>query len=329
MIRTILYEPKGRKLTEGGAELIDVWDSQSDSSIWVELHGGAPEQESKLMSERFGIHSLAIKDALRERHPPKIEPFKDSTFILLKGLDADTDSIDFGTIQLSMFVGARFLVTRCSKRSVSTERVRQELLDGKIPHEVSAASLALRLCRVVSDRFIPILLAVETRLEQMEKEMLEQPDDELLANLVRQKGDLKKILRIVQYHAQVFASARNQTPEQLTGFDHELTDLQEQLDRQLSLARLYYELTDDLMTGYLSLSAHKLNKIMQTLTIVTMIFVPITFMAGIYGMNFEFMPELTVRNAYFFLLGAMVLVVAGILALLYQRGWIGKRKTKR
>ena len=72
--------------------------------------------------------------------------------------------------------------------------------------------------------------------------------------------------------------------------------MQEQLDRHLSLARLYYELTDDLMDGYLSLSAHRLNQIMQTLTIVTVIFVPITFMAGIYGMNFEFMPELGFRS---------------------------------
>ncbi|MBZ0269600.1 magnesium transporter CorA family protein, partial [bacterium] len=317
MIRTILYEPAGHTLTEGGPELIDVWESRPDSSIWVALQGGEPEEESRLMSERFGIHSLAIKDALRDRHPPKIEPFQDNTFILLKGLDADTDSIDFGTLQLSIFVGSRFLLTRSSKRSVSSERVREDILGGKIPDHFSVAWLALRLCRKVSDRFVPVLLSVESRLEGMESEMLERPNDELLAELVRQKSDLKKILRVVQYHSQVFTSARNQTPEQLAGFDHELTDLQEQLDRQLSLARLYYELTDDLMTGYLSLSSHKLNRIMQTLTIVTMIFVPVTFMAGIYGMNFEFMPELSVRNAYFFLLGAMVLVVAGILALLY------------
>ena len=79
------------------------------------------------------------------------------------------------------------------------------------------------------------------------------------------------------------------------------------------------------MNGYLSLSAHRLNQIMQTLTIVTVIFVPITFMAGIYGMNFEFMPELGYRNAYFILLGAMLTVVAGILTLFYRRGWLGGR----
>ena len=329
MIQAILYEPDSGTLSEGGAELIDVWERRPETSIWVALQGEDPDRDSRLMSGPFGIHALAISDAMRDRHPPKIEPFKTNTFILLKGLDAGTDSLDFGTIQLSIFVGERFLVTRSAQRSVSSDRTREELLSGTLPADISRAGLALRLCRIVADRFVPVLLSVEARLEELEAEMLERPSDDLLAELVRQKGDLKKILRVVQYHAQVFTAARAQTPAQLKGHEHELNDVHEQLDRQLSLARLYYELTDDLMTGYLSLSAHRLNQIMQTLTIVTVVFVPITFMAGIYGMNFEFMPELSIRNAYFFLLGAMSLVVSGILALLHHRGWIGKRAPKR
>jgi len=172
-------------------------------------------------------------------------------------------------------------------------------------------------------------MAVETRLEEMEAEMLERPSDDLLAELVRQKGDLKQMLRVLQYHAQVFSAARSQTPAQLRGQDHELTDVQEQLDRHLSLARLYYDLTNDLMDGYLSLSAHRLNQIMKILTIVTVVFVPITFMAGIYGMNFEFMPELAHPGAYFVLLGAMLTVVVSILAIFYHRGWLGGRGRRR
>jgi len=327
VISAVLFDEDGGALEFGGEDLIEVWKTTPARRIWVAIQGEAPERESQLMSESFGIHALAIKDALRERHPPKIEPFADNTFILLKGLDAETDSIDFGTLQLSLFVGARFIVTRSGPRSVSSERVREELESGEFSGVPSPPSIALRLCRIVADRFVPILLSVETRLEEMETEMLQRPSDELLAELLRQKGDLKKILRITQYHTQVFSSAQAQTPQQLEGFHHELNDVHEQLERQLSLARLYYELTDDLMTGYLSLSSHRLNQIMQTLTIVTVIFVPITFMAGIYGMNFEYMPELSIHGAYFFLLGGMVVVVTGILSLFYLRGWIGRRKS--
>ena len=329
MIRTLFYDPADKKLCQGGAELIDAWENAPSSTIWVVLEDESAEAEAEVLSRRFAIHDLAIADALRERHPPKIEPFKHTTFILLKGLDASSTSLDFGTIQLSLFLGERFLVTRSSGHSVSTEAVRAQLVSGEIPPGVSRAGLALRLCRTVADRFMPLLMSVETRLEEMEAEMLERPSDDLLTELVRQKSDLKQMLRILQYHAQVFSAARAQTPAQLQGHDHELTDVQEQLDRHLSLARLYYELTDDLMDGYLSLSAHRLNQIMQTLTIVTVIFVPITFMAGIYGMNFEFMPELGYPAAYFILLGAMLTVVATILVLFYHRGWLGSRGRRR
>ncbi len=329
MIRAVVYDPADQRLREAGAELIDEWEQNPGSQIWVAIDGEQPEAERSLLSGRFGIHSLAIADALRERHPPKIEPFRDNTFILLKGLDADSTSLEFGTIQLSLFVGERFLVTRSSGRSVSTDAVLAELTSGEIPPDISRASLALRLCRTVADRFLPLLLAVEKRLDEMEEEMLDRPSDELLAELVRQKGDLKRILRVLQYHAQLFTSARSNTPAQLMDHDHELTDVQEQLDRMLSLARLYYELTDDLMNGYLSLSAHRLNQIMQTLTIVTVVFVPITFMAGIYGMNFERIPELGFRNGYFILLGTMLTVVMGILAVFFKRGWLGGRSRRR
>jgi len=328
VINTLLYDPAEPQLRQGGPELIDEWERTPSSTIWVVLESEPAEAEAELLSRRFGIHGLAIADALRDRHPPKIESFKNNTFILLKGLDAQSTSLDFGTIQLSLFLGERFLVTRSSGRSMSTETLRAQLLSGEMSPDISPASLALRLCRTVADRFLPLLMSVETRLERMEAEMLEQPSDELLAELVRQKGDLKQMLRILQYHTQVFSAARAQMPAQFLGHEHELNDVQEQLDRHLSLARLYYELTDDLMNGYLSLSAHRLNQIMQTLTIVTVIFVPITFMAGIYGMNFEFMPELAHRSAYFILLGAMLTVVTSILIVFYHRGWLGGRKRR-
>ena len=279
-----------------------------------------------MLARRFGIHKLAITDALRERHPPKIEPFPDNTFILLKGLDAASNSLDFGTIQLSLFLGERFLVTRSSGVSASTAAVQQQLISGAMEADISRAALALHICRTVADRFLPLLLAAEKRLDEMEDEMLHSPSDDLLAELVRQKGALKRLLRILQYHAQVFTSTLSTPPAQLANYHHELLDVQEQLDRLLSLARLYYELTDDLMNGYMSLSAHRLNRIMQTLTIVTVVFVLITFMAGVYGMNFEYIPELGYRHAYFMLLGAMLLVVAGILITFYRRGWLGGRR---
>jgi magnesium transporter len=326
LIRALLYDPPDGRLRDGGTELIDAWERATAATIWVVIADEPREIEEDLLMKRFGIHPFALADALLDRHPPKIEGFRDNTFILLKGLDAQSTSLELNTIQLSLFVGERFLVTRSSGHSVSTDNVLFRLTSGALPPDISRPALALCVCRTVADRFLPLLLAVEKRLEEMETEMLERPSDALLGELVRQKGDLKRVLRILQYHAQVFTTARSHTPQQLVGHDHELVDVQEQLDRLLSLARLYYELTDDLMNGYLSLSAHRLNQIMQTLTIVTVVFVPVTFLAGIYGMNFEFMPELRIRGAYFFLLGTMLTVVTAILLVFYRRGWLERHR---
>lgn len=128
MIRSVLYLPAEDRLREGGAELIDVWEREPASTIWVALEAEPVDAERAVLAGRFGIHRLAITDALRERHPPKIEPFTGNTFILLRGLDATSTSLEFGTIQLSIFVGDRFLVTRNSGRSVSTDEVMAALL---------------------------------------------------------------------------------------------------------------------------------------------------------------------------------------------------------
>ncbi|REJ80234.1 MAG: metal transporter [Acidobacteria bacterium] len=322
MIDVTLWDPAEARLLRGGPELVQRWRDSRDALIWVATTDEDPATESKLLRETFGLHRHAVADAQRDRHPPKIEAFEGNSFLLLKALDARSQTIDFKTIQLALFVGERFLVTRSSGPSPSVAKTLGELHDGQLPPDTSRAELALRVCRTVCDRFLPALLAVENRLEQMEAEMLDSPTDALLAELVRQKGDLRRMLRILQYHAQIFAEAKGSTPPELAGHKHELIDVLDQLDRHLSLARLYYDVTDDLVNGYLSLSAHRLNQIMQTLTIVTVIFVPITFMAGIYGMNFEYIPELGFRYGYFFLLGAMVLVVAGLLVLLHRRGWL-------
>ncbi len=325
MIRALLCENEQAPVEEGGAELIERWRRSSTAQIWVVLLDEPADDERKLLIDAFGLHPLAVADAQRDRHPPKVEVFPNKTFLLLKGLDAESASLDLKTIQLAVFFGDRFLVTRSSARSLSTEKVFEELKTGALPATISRGALALRLCRVLADRFLPILLDTESRLARMEAEMLERPSDKLLAELVRQKADLKQLLRILQYHAQLFAQARSSDAPGLVGLDHELVDVHEQQERQLSLARLYYELTDDLMNGYLSLSAHRLNQIMQTLTIVTVVFVPLGFMAGVYGMNFEYIPELGLKYGYFGLLGVMASVAVSVLVFFWWRGWLGRR----
>lgn len=102
----------------------------------------------------------------------------------------------------------------------------------------------------------------------------------------------------------------------------QLTDLLEQAERLHSLSSLLYETTGDLTDGYLSVSAHRLNNVMRVLTVVTVLFVPLTFIAGIYGMNFAYIPELAVRWGYFAVIGVMAAIAITLLVLFKRKHWI-------
>jgi len=266
---------------------------------------------------------LAIQDAQRERHPPKFESFEDHTFVLLKGLDAETQDLNFGTIQIAIFVGDRFVVTRHTGVSPSIDQLwRQAEKDPKML-AAGADSVAVRLSGLVVNRYLPILLALETRLDELEDEMIAHPSDVLLGELVGHKANLKKLRRIVTYHVQLFETIKTAIPPGIREeLRHELTDVYEHLERVMSLAGLYYELASDLMDGYITMASHRLNHIVKVLTIVTTVFVPLSFMAGVYGMNFEYMPELKLRYAYFVLLGVMATAAGTLLFVLYRKGWL-------
>jgi magnesium transporter len=324
MIRTLLNDPATGRQVAGDLDLFEDWRKNETSILWVDFFEIPEKREEELMKEYFALHPLAIQDAQRERHPPKVESFEDHTFVLLKGLDADTQDIQFGTIQIAIFIGERFVVTRHTGKSPSIEKLWSQAEKDMNVLAAGADSLGVRLSGIVVNRYLPILLALEVRLDELEDEMIAHPDDTLLAELVGHKANLKKLRRIVTYHVQLFQTIKTTIPPGIREeLRHELTDVYEHLERTMSLAELYYEISSDLMDGYITLASHRLNHIVKVLTIVTTIFVPLSFMAGIYGMNFSYMPELELRYAYFVLLGVMATTACGLLLVLFRKGWIG------
>jgi len=322
MIRVFLSDPKTGESHHGGKELITAWEESDRHLIWIDVESESRDVEETMLS-RFGIHPLAIQDALRPRHPPKIERFNDFLFILLRGLDADTAGIDFGVIQLSLFVGKRFLLTRHSNPSVSANWLFDELQrDATIMGE-GPGSLAIRISNRLARRYVEILLELEPRLDEIEEQMFRQPDDTLLAELTGYKSQLRKLTRIASYHEQIAATLRDNEDSLISPtLSHEIVDLYEQIERTQSLANLHYQISTDLTDGYLGMSSHQLNRVMQILTIITVIFVPLTFLAGIYGMNFENMPELSTRTGYFVVIAIMVVIAVSQLVYFRRKRWM-------
>ena len=131
MIRAQYYDPATETLETGGKELLDRWQNAADGLIWVDFFSEPEHDESVLLKHVFSLHRHTIRDAQLKRRPPKVEVFDDHVFLLLKGLDAETDDIDFHTIQIAVFVSDRFLVTRHAEPSVSIDRLWEKTQAGK------------------------------------------------------------------------------------------------------------------------------------------------------------------------------------------------------
>ncbi|PIR00626.1 MAG: magnesium and cobalt transport protein CorA [Nitrospinae bacterium CG11_big_fil_rev_8_21_14_0_20_45_15] len=323
MVRVMHYDPASDKTGFGDQSLIDQWKSEEASLIWVDISGMNHDEECNLLTKCFDINSLAIADAQRDRHPPKIEFFDNYFFLLLKGLDANTSTIDFTTIQIALFIGKRFLVTRRASESVSLDKGWKEVQNGSLKLSQGLNHIAYRVSRLITDRYTPIVLDLEKQLEQLEESMFNDPNDDLLEQLVSNNRNLKKLRRILTYQKGLFDELAKRKESHLSDNDqHEYTDIFEHLDRLASLSSLYQELTLDLLNGYISLSSHKLNKIIKVLTIVTVVLLPLTLIAGIYGMNFESMPELKTPNGYHIVLEIMGFIVLGLIIFFRKIKWL-------
>ncbi len=316
----VLTWADGQPVRSGGPSLIEQWQSDSGAYLWVDLDHETESAEEVLA--RFGADQVVCEQSLATRYPPKIEVLNDElVFMLLRGLDAQSTSIDFGTIQIAFLIGERFLVTRHSAKSPSIERVQEHLEEARDASAFTPAALAIDIAEVVVSRYVPIVLNLEGRLESIEDEMFENPTDDLLNELLGYKRQLKKLRRIASYQVSLFERIRREHLPIFAGLERPAAEVAEQFERIVSLSNLHNELANDLMNGYLSLSSHRLNHIMKVLTVITCIFVPITFIAGIYGMNFEYMPELSSRYAYFSVLGFMGLVVISLLVFFRKKQW--------
>ena len=298
-------------------------DAADWALLWIDLEGGQPDEDRAFLQDRLGLPRLAVDDALRPRHPPKYEDLDNGwCFQLMRGFDAHSPQEAVGTIQLALFWRGNVVVSRHDAPCASVAEVREALEQSQMRAPGSTSRLLYAIERRVFDRYLPTMLQIEARLEEIEDLLLERPDDKLLGELMEFSSQLKRLRRICGYHEKSLASLRNHD-QQRHGLDAaQLTDLFEQAERLSSLASLHYEITSDLINGYISLSSHRLNNVMRVLTVVTVLFVPLTFIAGIYGMNFQHMPELASRYGYYIVLGVMAVLTVTLLAVFRRKGWI-------
>ena len=310
------------EIREGGRELLAEWRSQQASWLWIDLQDEPAAAETDLLCNELALDTHAVAEAQRLRHPPGFDAFPDHIYLLLKSLTAETEDLEFATQQMAVFAADRLLVTRHNQYShflnLQHERLREHGCDGDSPLGFVAA-----IARRVAERYGRILLDLERRLDEVEDQLFDSRTDGLMEELVGYNTALRKMRRILGYHTHAFKALRDHFDRtQAEYWYDEFEDIHSVMERFHSMSDMYQNVINDLIEGYISLNAHQLNQIMKVLTIVTVVFVPLTLLVGIYGMNFEYIPELKSDHGYFVLLGVMVAIAAGLLLLFKRVRWL-------
>lgn len=311
-------------LEQGGAELIQRWRDQG-GSVWVDLEGVIGDAEREILIS-FGCNELAIVDAARRRHPPKVERFGDYTFVLFRGISSLGEDLDLEPQQLGLFLGEDWLVTTHAGKAMSVDQFWDDL-HGR--WEGNLSKLTLGLLHRIAGRYLDAILTFEDRLGDLEGQLLGGSAESAMRELALVRSRLRVLRRIFSYHDRVASALLSGVSPQLgigEGLDgdhyHERRDLFDRCERLLSLCSMYYEMCGDLIESYISISSHQLNNTMKVLTIITAVFVPMGFLAGIYGMNFDHMPELHTRYGYFVLLGVMATLATSMLLIFKRVRWL-------
>lgn len=243
--------------------------------------------------------------------------------MLFRGISKTNDKIDITHLQLAIFVGDRFLISRHNSPSYS---ITHWLSHNELYRFMqNPAELSLQILHYSSGIYLQQLLEFEEDLSNVEDLMQSQANDDMLRELTLYKTRLRKLRRGFDYHQKMSAeldqpsgSFLNQHPE----LKHQTQDLYERCERLHSLSSMYYEICGDLIEGYLSLTSHQLNLTMRVLTVITAVFVPLSFIAGLYGMNFENMPELKWHYGYFAVWGLMLTILAGMILYFKRKRWL-------
>jgi magnesium transporter len=323
MLRVSLMRP-GQPLLQGGAELVDQWHGEG-GKIWIDLEGAIGAGERQLL-ESFGASELSIVDAMRKRHPPKLEAFTDYSFVIFRGIRSLGEDLDLEPQQLALFLGDNWLITQHSGPALSVNYLWTHL---EASWEQDLGKLTLTLLHTIAGRYLDSVLAFEERLGDLETQILSGDAESAMRELAVVRSRLRVLRRVFSYHERVAGHALSGASPQLgkggapeDRFYHERRDLYDRCERLLSLCGMYYEICGDLIESYISISSHQLNNTMKVLTIITAVFVPLSFLAGLYGMNFDHIPELHWRYSYFVLLGVMALLATGMLALFRRIRWL-------
>lgn len=291
------------------------------NQVWVDFEGPAPEAAESL-SRDFHFHTLAIEDCISETLLPKIDDYGDYIFLVLHGARTMADET-FVTSEVNFFLGPNYLVSYHDEPSRSISQARERCLRGGPSITRGVDFLLHEILDAMVDHYFPVLDQFDAVIDQIEEEVFAHPDRETLNKIFSMKKEVMHLRRVAGPQREILNRLSRDplkviTPTAAVYF----RDVYDHLARITDLAESYRDLVTSALDAYLSVVSNRLNEIVKLLTIFTATLMPLTVITGIYGMNFENMPELHTRYGYFIVIAVMAAITVGMLAFFRKKKWL-------
>lgn len=295
---------------------------------WINVESVRHEETIRQLGRIFHLHPLALEDVVNVHQRAKVEQYGDQMFVVVRMPFANAH---LETEQVSLFIGRNFVLTFLEDPGDVFEPVRANLrrAAGRI-RATGPGYLAYALIDAAVDAYFPLIEAFGERLDALEDEVIEQPSRRAIAEVHNAKHDLRTLRRAVWPLREAISGLYRDTS---LHFDEEtrihLRDCYDHAVQIIDIVETYRELGSDLTDLYLSSLSTRMNEVMKVLTVISTLFMPLAFITGLYGMNFNpgesalNMPELNWRWGYPYALSLMALSTAGMLYFFYRRGWLG------
>jgi magnesium transporter len=314
MIRTIAITKK-HQIVKG--KPIEELLSNDYLWYWIDFDQPDEEQIAKLRNP-LEFHPLAIEDCIHTLQRPKLDNYDDYTFFVMHSLHPHKLAKE----ELNLFLGEKYVVTFHLSVSNEIDEVWSRLEESKDINKWDPYLILYHVLDKIVDNYFPIIYEFEDELNQIEDNSTKQTMEELLESLFDIRHDLLAMRHSVTPMSELVYRMLNS--HRLTGIQKKIAYFSDIYDHLLKISSLIdssREITADIRDSYLSMNAHQTNKVMKVLTVITTIFMPLTLIAGIYGMNFKYMPELGWKPGYFFTLALMLMISLGMWAWFTIKGW--------
>ncbi|MBM4294692.1 MAG: magnesium/cobalt transporter CorA [Deltaproteobacteria bacterium] len=294
------------------------------TTTWINVNGISHIPNVEKLGECFNLHPLVLEDILNIDQRPKIEDYDDYLFIVLKAIRYDGTQNEILTDQISLILGSNYVISLHENNVEIFDSIMERIrtAKGRI-RKAGADYLAYALIDYIVDHYFIVLEKFGENIEFLEDEVVKQPSPQTLSFIHKAKNDMILLRKSMWPLREVVSRLeRRESPLINDATSFYFKDVYDHVIVAIDTVETNRDILSGMLDIYLSSVSNKLNEIMKVLTIIATIFMPLTFLAGVYGMNFKHMPELEWAYGYYGTWGVMILVSGVMLIYFRRRKWI-------